>query len=99
MSYRKKKKGQGLMEAVLCLTTEFGGRGQDLFREVMHMRGSKAKCDGKEHSVLGKKKRKKENVTEIAWPAQLQGQNLPNHGMRTVTKKGNAIFLHKKLTW
>lgn len=53
-----KKKGQGLMEAVLCFTTEFGGRGQDLFREVMHTRGSKAKCDGKEHSVLGKKKKK-----------------------------------------
>ena len=53
------------MEAVLCFTTEFGGRGQDLFREVMHMRGSKAKCDGKEHSVLGKKKERKKTWLKL----------------------------------
>lgn len=52
----KEEKGQGLMEAVLCFTTAFGGRGQDLFREVMHMRVSKAKCDGKEHSVKERKR-------------------------------------------
>lgn len=44
------------MEAVRCFTTAFGGRGQDLFREVMHMRVSKAKCDGKEHSVKERKR-------------------------------------------
>lgn len=38
----------------------------------MHMRVSKAKCDGGEHSVLG---REKKNVTEIAWPAQLKAKN------------------------
>lgn len=52
----EKKAGQGLKEGVHCYMTAFGGKGWDLFRDVMHMHVSKAKWDGKEHSVLEEKK-------------------------------------------
>lgn len=50
--------GQGLKEVVHCYMTAFGGRGWDLFRDVMHMHVSKAKRDGKEHSESEGEKKK-----------------------------------------
>lgn len=65
---KKKKIVQGLKKAVNCYMTVFGGRGWDLYqRRDAH---ACLKWDGKEHSVLGE-----ENVTEIAWPAQLKAKS------------------------